>query len=74
MCSLTSELYGILATTVMLYTLSKHHYLQESTIYKAIITADNKQAIDMATTYTTPINISETQKPEHDIQHLIHLI
>ena len=39
-----------------------------------MITADNKQAIEMAQTYTLPINISETQTPEYDIHKVLHLL
>ena len=72
--SLTTEIFGLLANAVLLYALAKYHHLNDTTQYTAIITADNKQAIEMAQKYTTPINISEKQKAEYDIQKLLHLI
>lgn len=72
--SLTPELYGPIATTIIVYTLVKHHDIEENYSTTIVIVADNKQAIQMTEQCSSPINISETMKAEYDLQSLLHLI
>ena len=73
--SLTTELlYGLLATTLSLFMVTKAYHGQLCKDAIVILTSDNEQAIKMASTYQSLINISKTLKLEYDIQELIHLL
>ena len=72
--SLTTELYGILATNIIIYVVLQHHEIENEASIEIVVTTDNKQAIQTAQQCTSPINISETLKPEYDLQELLHSI
>lgn len=71
MTSLTSEMYGVLATTVCVYCIWKqnqHRYPGISTFPAVKVYLDNKEAIDKANAKTTKLNVSEHLKPEYDLE------
>lgn len=74
MTSLTTELYGLLAVTIFLYTLQQHYNIKQNHKCKVAIYCDNQQAINMANEMEPPINISKTLVPEYDLQQLLHSI
>ena len=74
MSSLTTEIYGLLSATTVLYCITKHHQ-QEIQKNKCItIYCDNEQAVKMCNDTNHPINITETNVPEYDIKRLIQTI
>ena len=74
MCSLTTELYGLLAFTLMISCIAKHYEMVEEGKSKITVYCDNEQAVDMAETSEPPINISETLVPEYDLKILLQEI
>ena len=72
--SLTTELYGLLATTISLLVLTKTHQHRIVPSASATLTSDNEQAVKMAKEYEPAINISDTLKPEYDVQLLLYQI
>ena len=74
MNSLTTELYGLLATTIALLALTKVHHAKIEHTASAVLTSDNEQAVAMATTFQPALNISETLQSDYDLQALIHNI
>ena len=70
--SLTTELYGLLASTLLIYILGKKYDTDQNLNASTIITADNKQAIQMGNEWNTPLNISETNTHEYDLWTLLY--
>ena len=74
MTSLTTEIYGLLAVTILLKAITVH-YQEDNIINTPVrIYCDNEQAVNMANNLDPPINTSETIVPEYDLQALIHKI
>ena len=69
--SLTTELFGILATTALIYSISKYTTPTKNKGTTVTIYCDNEQAIKMCREKDPAINISETLQPEYDIKMLI---
>ena len=69
MTSLTTKLYGLVATTLVLYIICKKHNIQTNT--SVLLTVDNEQAVKMGQDWKTPINISETTVHEYDLWRLL---
>ena len=70
--SLTTELYGLLASTLLVYILGKKYDTDQNFNASTTITADNKQAIQMGNEWNTPLNISETNTHEYDLWTLLY--
>ena len=70
--SLTTELYGLMATTLVIYILSKKYGTQYPASTTINITADNEQAIQMGNEWNPPLNISETNTHEYDLWVLLY--
>ena len=72
MTSLTSEMFGILGTLIVVYILSLHNdeniERQKHAIY---IYSDNKEAIKRSTDRPELLNVSEHMKSEYDVMMLI---
>ena len=74
MTSLTTEIYGLLSTTILLYSITKF-YKKEIQENKCVtIFCDNEQATKMYNDTNQAINITETNIPEYDIKLLIQKI
>ena len=73
MTSLTTELYGILATVITALVIALLHEDKITSKASILIVSDNPHAIKMATSAPSIINISDTLQPEYDIQALLHM-
>ena len=72
MSSLTTELYGLIATTLSIYLICKQQRIQDDgKKCKMVIYADNKEAPKREKEIHEFINISETLKPEYDLTQLL---
>ena len=71
MSSLTTELYGLIATTLIVYIIENKYCKDYNGMVKTTLTADNEQAITMGNKWNFPINISETQQHEYDLWSLL---
>lgn len=69
--SLTSEMYGIIATLLCVYIIESVHYSELTTNDTVNITSDNKQAIKRSKKRPTLLNIGETLVAEYDLWKLI---
>ena len=69
--SLTTELYGLIATTLLVYILQKKYDVHQMLSVNTTITADNDQAIKMGNEWNTPLNISETNTQDYDLWTLL---
>ena len=72
--SLTTELYGLIAFTTVMYCIAKKYKIHEDERVQMNVYCDNEQAVKMASNKEPPINISETLAAEYDLQQLIHHI
>ena len=71
---LTTEIYGLLAITILLKAITVQ-YKEVNMVNTPIkIYCDNEQAVNMANDLNPPINTSKTIVPEYDLQTLIHQI
>ena len=68
--SLTAELYGLIASTLVVFMLGKK-ISGGRTSRTITLSADNEQAIKMGQDWKTPINISETTQHEYDLWKLM---
>ena len=72
MTSLTSEMFGILGTLIVVYIISLHNSQNDDSNRSVIhIFSDNKEAIQRSSDRPEPLNVSEHMKAEYDVMMLI---
>ena len=71
MSSLTTELYGLIAATVLVHMIAIKYTIVRAQGLDVVIYADNKQAIFMGNEMTTPLNLSNTEDHEYDLGGLL---
>ena len=73
MTSLTCEMYGILGTILLIFSIWKRYEndLQHHNSLQVTIYLDNKEAIEKAAEKNEKLNVSEFMKPEYDLECLI---
>ena len=69
MTSLTTELYGLIATTLVVYIVCQKYNI--TTKVTVPLTSDNEQGVKMGQEWKVPINISETTVHEYDLWRLL---
>ena len=74
MTSLTTEMYGILSTTILILCLTKDNRIENPSSLSVPVYCDNEQAINMCNDKKPCLNISETLQPENDLKLLIQQI
>ena len=69
--SLTTELYGLIAYTLVMICITKHYESEDMITKNVTVYCDNEQAVKMAKSVDPPINVSETMEPEYDLKILL---
>ena len=72
--SLTTEMYGLLCTTLLVFCLCKYDKATIPSNITVQIYCDNKQAVTMCSNKNPCLNISETLQAEYDLQLLIQQV